>query len=373
MGTQRRGQKGFGTTIAPSIAGKTWGIRWPEAGERKYKGGYRDEAEASKELASIVARVKAGLPGVPTTAERKGRISEHLEAFWSGRKADEHRNHQDDVTRWEKHLSPIVDHLEVSSIGVTTVEALQRALFASKLTGRSVDNCLNLLSAFFRAMKWPNPVREYRAGATKAQKRQLKGKHDPAKTPFLDADEHVISLYRALPAGSIRLAYALSALCGLRPGETVALQWSDIDFNKNRLYVRSRVRHGKLENTTKSGKVREVELVPSMRQVLLDRRTERPSDVLVCPPVRRTKGGKYLEPSTIGKRIRDKLVILKLPPMSFYESGRHTYASLWVIKGLDILRLSKNLGHSSVLVTQRYAHLTNKTPADILARANIAL
>jgi integrase len=37
---------------------------------------------------------------------------------------------------------------------------------------------------------------------------------------------------------------------------------------------------------------------------------------------------------------------------------RHTFASRWVLDGGDIFRLSKILGHSSVVITQRvYAHL----------------
>jgi hypothetical protein len=41
-----------------------------------------------------------------------------------------------------------------------------------------------------------------------------------------------------------------------------------------------------------------------------------------------------------------------------FHDLRHTFASHWVLDGGDIFRLSKILGHSSVVITQRtYAHL----------------
>jgi len=36
---------------------------------------------------------------------------------------------------------------------------------------------------------------------------------------------------------------------------------------------------------------------------------------------------------------------------------RHTFASWWVLSGGSLEKLAKVMGHSSVLVTNRYAHL----------------
>ena len=40
---------------------------------------------------------------------------------------------------------------------------------------------------------------------------------------------------------------------------------------------------------------------------------------------------------------------------------RHSFASLLAEKGVDLLTISKLLTHSSVKVSERYAHLTDKT------------
>jgi integrase len=40
-----------------------------------------------------------------------------------------------------------------------------------------------------------------------------------------------------------------------------------------------------------------------------------------------------------------------------FHDLRHTFASSWVARGGDLFKLQKVLGHKSVTMTQRYAHL----------------
>jgi site-specific recombinase XerD len=40
-----------------------------------------------------------------------------------------------------------------------------------------------------------------------------------------------------------------------------------------------------------------------------------------------------------------------------FHGTRHTFASHWVMEGGDIFKLQKLLGHKSIQMTQRYAHL----------------
>ena len=62
-----------------------------------------------------------------------------------------------------------------------------------------------------------------------------------------------------------------------------------------------------------------------------------------------------------------------IKPMTFYQAGRHTFASQWVLSGNSIYRLKEIMGHSSVQVTERYAHLTNQLTDAELSRADIKL
>jgi integrase len=78
---------------------------------------------------------------------------------------------------------------------------------------------------------------------------------------------------------------------------------------------------------------------------------------LVIPPLR--SDGKKIDKATPGNFLRPVLVALGLarPGLGWYEATRHTFASQWVLAGGSIEKLKEILGHYSVVMTERYAHL----------------
>jgi integrase len=51
-----------------------------------------------------------------------------------------------------------------------------------------------------------------------------------------------------------------------------------------------------------------------------------------------------------------------------FHDLRHTFASHWAMKGGDLFKLQKILGHQSVQMTMRYAHLAPDAFRDDYAR-----
>ena len=167
----------------------------------------------------------------------------------------------------------------------------------------------------------------------------------------MQSKEDVARIYQALPE-PVNVAYALSALAGLRPGEVLGLEGADVDLERKQIAVRRQVRHGKVD-VPKSGKPRVVPIFDGLRGALTARRAQHPTDVLVCPPapyrkkdgtttIRRNRHGeaKHLNLRTVYAALEKALAGLGLPDMTFYEAGRHSFASLWVLAGQDIYRLS---------------------------------
>ena len=71
-----------------------------------------------------------------------------------------------------------------------------------------------------------------------------------------------------------------------------------------------------------------------------------------------TKGrGRHVRPHTLHRHLKRALATCRLPPMTWYQATRHTFASRWVADRRTIEKLSMILGHSSIVTTQRYAHL----------------
>jgi len=77
----------------------------------------------------------------------------------------------------------------------------------------------------------------------------------------------------------------------------------------------------------------------------------------VVPPLRRD--GTKVDKHTPGEYLREALDHLGLarPGLRWYQATRHTFASQWVMSGGRIEKLKELLGHYSVVVTERYAHL----------------
>ena len=69
---------------------------------------------------------------------------------------------------------------------------------------------------------------------------------------------------------------------------------------------------------------------------------------------------------TPGRHLRRTLdrLCLAQPGLGWYEATRHTFASQWVLAGHSIEKLSKILGHYSVVMTERYVHLRPDLFAD---------
>jgi integrase len=375
---KRRNRKGTGQVVK---AGRTWGIRYTEGGQRRYTGGYLAQDDARQALDVIVAQIKAGLPGVPKKPKAPaGFFHEVLPDYWTA-KADM-RSVQDDRNRWAKHLRPLLEHRRIDSVDTVLVDELVADL-KGKLDPGSVEHVLYTLSGFYRwtirrKLTTHNPVREYLASLERTERRRLRTQHDPKDTPFIQDRSDIAKVFQHLPS-PINIAYALSALAGLRPGEVVGVEWADVDLDAAKLTVRRRVRHGNVD-VPKSGKPRVVPLVPSLVTVLKAWKAQSPKEALVVPP-RRRKG--HLGTKSIKKPLDAVLTKLKLTaidsdtkkrrPLTFYEAGRHSFASQWVLAGIDIYRLSEILGHASVTTTMRYAHLTQRVPDAILAAADIKL
>jgi len=87
----------------------------------------------------------------------------------------------------------------------------------------------------------------------------------------------------------------------------------------------------------------------------------------VIPPLR--SDGEQIDKGTPGKYLRPVLKKLGLarPGLRWYQATRHTFASQWVLSGGSIEKLKEMLGHYSVTVTEKYAHLRADlfTPKDL--------
>ena len=163
-------------------------------------------------------------------------------------------------------------------------------------------------------------------------------------------------------------AFLLILNTGLRMGEALALQWTDVNFatrtlnvNKNSIITPDRDESGnkvgtyklKIQNSTKtSSSNRRVPLNQSAIQALYALKAGNDAPFVIVG----THGG----PTRVYNFERSFHVILRNAGLPQYgvHALRHTFASLMFSAGADVKVISKILGHASVKITYDiYVHL----------------
>ena len=160
-----------------------------------------------------------------------------------------------------------------------------------------------------------------------------KEKENPARTNYLDKKQ-IEDLLNFAPERSQKLiAFAIGT--GMRRGEILRLNWSDIDFRNNIIHV----------YVSKSGYQREIPILTSLRPILLSMNPQMNSKVFPLTE-------KMVEHDF--KKAREKAGISGL----HFHDLRHTFASHFMMNGGQLPTLQRILGHSDLKMTQRYAHLS---------------
>ena len=150
---------------------------------------------------------------------------------------------------------------------------------------------------------------------------------------------------------SIRPIIALLVGTGLRIDEALHLRWDDVDIDHRLLHV-----HRGRQGTTKSGQARGVPLFDSVMPVLCELKLKRGENVLVFPsPIGGRLGAKIAAP----ERVRSKVGVSKPFKLAVIAAGlpaklrphdlRHSFAIQYLHDGGDLHRLSRILGHSTVI------------------------
>lgn len=209
----------------------------------------------------------------------------------------------------------------------------------------TVKQEINVLSGIFREARKQEVVAQNPVALVK------KPRVENEIVRYLDAEEEKRLL--AFAPESLRSAILVSIHSGLRDGELTRLTWADVRFEE-RLIV---VRH------TKSKKDRTV----PMNRTILDTLQRLPRYDLASPYV-------FTNPKTMTRfdRFNNTVwrAVLKRAGISKFRwhDLRHTFASRLAQGGVPITTIKELMGHASITVTMRYAHLT---PGNLRAAVDV--
>ena len=229
------------------------------------------------------------------------------------------------------------------------------------LSANSVNAVISVIQSSFKTAHLLGLTKEYTADKLKRPK--LKEKSVEC---FTLAEQKQIE--QAILNGKKDKLYGI-LLClysGLRIGELIALQWSDIDFAKGILTVSKSCHDGKnglIIDEPKTATSRRMiplpkQLLPILRSV--KKRSDSSSVV--------SANGSTVSVRSYQRSFELLLKKLKIPHKGFH-SLRHTFATRALECGMDVKTLSEILGHKNPTVTlNRYAHSLMEHKADMMNR-----
>ena len=147
---------------------------------------------------------------------------------------------------------------------------------------------------------------------------------------------------------------------GMRIGELIALEWSDIDFDKGIIYVnkttyRDKSKTGKWEVCIDKPKTKSSERVIPIPNCIIDLMKEYGMEAKSDYVVENKKGERMSIRSYqyIFEKLTEKVGVRKLN----FHAIRHSFATRAIECGMDIKTLSEIMGHKNASITlNRYAH-----------------
>jgi integrase len=245
------------------------------------------------------------------------------------------------------HIKKTFGHKKLDEIKVSDIGQWQSALL-EKLEAKTVHTMRIVLGKIFNdAMKDQiikiNPV-------SLAPSLKRTSSHD---YKVFNVDE----IFKVLSHidEKMRCFFAIGFFTGMRTGEIIGLKWSDIDFEKRTIHIQRSIRQG-IEDVPKTkNSIRKIDIIDVLMPYLKSHFDASLGNT--CKYVFVSNRG---EAYTTGDKIsshfwRNALKDAKIPYVRMYQM-RHSFASMMIGNGEDILWVSNMLGHKDSSTTlQVYA------------------
>ena len=250
--------------------------------------------------------------------------------------------------------------------GVPLLTAFEKKTEVKPLSAAYVSSITYKLSALFRAcvknnILLQNPV----INATKPRigEQDIPPYLDNVQIPiFLD------ELQKLDIDNSVRVSLMLMLMLGLRSGEARGLRWIDIDFTNNVVSIEKNAgdTYNGLALTdlkTKRSR-RKLPLSPVLRDILLQHQEKQrlyaqslgslwQDNGLVCP----NSTGGIMDKAAPNKAVKRILKARSDLPRGLHaHSMRHSFVSLLISNGLDVVNVAALAGDTIEIISKHYAH-----------------
>ncbi|NEX19754.1 site-specific integrase [Thiorhodococcus mannitoliphagus] len=150
----------------------------------------------------------------------------------------------------------------------------------------------------------------------------------------------------------------LALSTGMRKGELMGLRWPDVDLPRGRITLRE----------TKNGETRVVPLTgPALALLKEHAKVKRLDTDLVFPG--QARPSSPVQPVDLRAAWEAALKRAEIKDFHFHDL-RHTTASYLAMNGASLAEIAEVLGHKTLAMVKRYAHLSEAHTASVVERMN---
>ncbi len=342
-----------------------WRIRWIDADGKRRSEVYEDHNDALRaqrrrevEADEIRAGTRAKQPEDRTFAE----LCDH----WLDTRGAMKRSAKDDRSICKRLREFFGDDRLLREIGVEDADA-----YIDEHDDLSPKTLANHITLLITMLNYAASFREpwiLRVPPFKKPKIAALGRN----YAYLRTDEEKDRFLRAAKeeGDAVYMLYLAAASTGMRAGELAGLEWQDVDFETRLIMVQR-----SFAGPTKSGHARPVPILNALLADLREWRVQHPGRLVFT-----NRDGRMLDKSArafqeVLHRVLDRAGFAtetkpngRVRRYVTFHGLRHTFASHWMMRGGDVFKLQQILGHQSMAMTLRYAHLAPHAFQDDYAR-----
>jgi integrase len=242
---------------------------------------------------------------------------------------------------YELHIQPYFGEKKLDSVNVSDI-GIWNNMLLKKVSPKTMKPIRTILNTIFTdaindELIQKNPVAFVQSPISYDTR---------LKKPF--TEEEVMSILSSINR-KMRCYFAIGFFTGMRTGEIIGLKWDDIDLDNKIIKVRRSIRQG-IESLPKTkNSIRDVEIIDFLMPFI---KKHRKISSIDSTYVFETKNGKAF---TTSDKIaywywKPALKKLNLEYRNLYQM-RHTFASMMISHGEDILWVSNMLGHKDSSTT----------------------
>lgn len=268
------------------------------------------------------------------------------------------RDQAQQLTRWKAEIGSYTLADVTPSLLAACRDKLGREITVRR-TQRSPASVVRYMAALSHA--FTIAVKEWGWLEDSPMRKVTKPKESRGRVRFLSDDERPPLLKACKESSNPYLYHAvvLALSTGMRYSEIMGLTWDNVDLNRGRAIL----------HETKNGERRAVAITGHALEILKELGKVRRIDSSLLFPAKETRPQKPQKPMDIRTAWEAAVKKAGLDDFRFHDL-RHSAASYLAMNGASLAEIAEVLGHKTLQMVKRYAHLSEGHTARVVESMN---